>query len=84
MKKVTRIFPGANNGLINWIEKNCHDINGFVATFNLKDGTTMTIYDTYSQVQAFGLLGVAEQVIHELIYEDEFILKTVGGENNEY
>ncbi|MGE8079252.1 hypothetical protein [Peribacillus loiseleuriae] len=75
MAKIKRIFPGATNGLINWMEENFHDIDGYVVTFNLKDGDTMTVYDAYSPVQALGLVEVGKQEIHNAIYEDEFIQK---------
>jgi hypothetical protein len=75
MSKVTRIFPGATNGLINWMEENFHDIDGFVVTFNLKDKTTMTVYDSYSYVEALGLFEVGKSNINELAMNDEFIPK---------
>ncbi len=75
MSSVKRIFPGAVNGLINWMEENFHEIDGFVVTFNLKDGTTMTVYDVYNYVQALGLCEVSKTTIHELVMEDEFIVK---------
>jgi hypothetical protein len=75
MSKVQRIFPGATNGLINWMEENFHEIDGFVVTFNLKDGTTMTVYDAYSYVQALGLCEVGKSTINVAAYEDEFVKK---------
>ncbi|KIV55042.1 hypothetical protein AM501_26805 [Aneurinibacillus migulanus] len=75
MQKVKRIFPGATNGLINWIEQNFHEIDGFVATFNLKDGTTMTVYDAYTVVQALGLSEIATGTIHDLSNNGEFVSK---------
>lgn len=75
MNNVSRIFPGANNGLINWMEENFHEIDGFVATFNMKDGTTMTIYDVYSYVQGLGLAEISKSKINELAYDDELEVK---------
>lgn len=72
MLNIKRIFPGATNGLINWMEENFHEIDGFVATFNLKDGTTMTVYDAYSYVQALGLIEVGKSTINELAVDGEF------------
>lgn len=76
MNKVKRIFPGPTNGLINWMEENFHDIDGFVATFHLKDGTTMTVYDVYSYIQALGLVEITKDTIHELAHNDEFVPKS--------
>jgi hypothetical protein len=73
--EVKRIFPGPTNGLINWLEQNFHAIDGFVAVFNLKDGTTMTAYDAYSYVEAVGLAEVGKDTLHELAHNEEFITK---------
>ncbi|WEY97150.1 hypothetical protein P5641_04785 [Bacillus subtilis] len=71
MSKVKRVFPGPTNGLINWMEQNFHEIDGYVATFNMKDGTTMT--DAESYVQAAGLADIGKDSIHQLAHDDEFI-----------
>ncbi|MCY9082396.1 hypothetical protein MOE57_07855 [Bacillus inaquosorum] len=73
MSKVKRVFPGPTNGLINWMEKNFHKIDGYVATFNMKDGTTMTVYDAESYMQAVGLVEIGKDTIHQLAHDDEFI-----------
>lgn len=75
MSNVKRVFPGPTNGLINWMEENFHNIDGYVAVFYMSDGTTMTVYDAYSYVQAIGLAEVAKDTIHELAHNDEFISK---------
>lgn len=72
MSKVKRVFPGYTNGLINWMEQNFHEIDGFVATFNMKDGTTMTVYDAESYSQAVGLVEIGKDTIHQLAHDDEF------------
>lgn len=72
---VTRIFPEAKTGLINWIEENFHDIDTFVATFSLKDGTTMTVYDCYSFIEAMGIVSISQSTLNNLAYDEEFIPK---------
>jgi hypothetical protein len=54
MDNVTRIFPNNASRLAHWIEENFKEIDQFVATFTMKDGTTMTVYDVYSYVEALG------------------------------
>ncbi|MEC2236127.1 hypothetical protein P9G78_15175 [Bacillus subtilis] len=73
MSNVRRVFPGPTNGLINWMEQNFHEIDGYVATFNMKDGTTMTVYDAESYMQAVGLVEIGKDAIHQLAHDDEFI-----------
>ncbi|MCY7988569.1 hypothetical protein P8844_06310 [Bacillus spizizenii] len=75
MSKVKRVFPGPTNGLINWMEKNFHEIDGYVTTFNMKDRTTMTVYDAESYVQAVGLAEIGKDTIHQLAHDDEFITR---------
>ena len=75
MSKIDRIFPGSTNRLINWMEENFHDIAQFVATFKSKDGTTMTVYDTYSYLEAVGLSGITLDTIHKLSHDGEFVKK---------
>lgn len=78
MSSVKRIFPGPTNGLINWVEQNFHDIEQYVCVFKLKDGTTMMTYDTYTYLEAVGLVGIAIDNIHALAREGEFITKKGG------
>lgn len=75
MSEVKRILPESKTELINWIEQNFHDIDTFVVTFNLKDGTTMTVYDCYSFVEALGLTGVMYSTISQQGNDGEFIPK---------
>lgn len=75
MSKIKRVFPGPTNGLINWMEQNFHEIDGYVATFNMTDGTTMTVYDSRSYVEAVGLAEVAKDTLHKLAHDDEFVPK---------
>jgi hypothetical protein len=76
VSNLKRVFPGPTNGLINWLEQNFSEIDGFVAIFNLKDCTSMTVYDAYTYVQAVGLVEVAKDTIHNLAHNDEFIRKS--------
>jgi hypothetical protein len=73
--KIKRIYPGSVNGLINWLEENFHDINEFIATFKMKDGTTMTVYDIYSYFNGCAINSIQTDVIHHLSHNDELILK---------
>lgn len=75
VSKVKRIFPEAKTGLINWIEQNFHDIDQFVATFSMKDGTTMTVYDCYSFLEAMGIVGITQSTISALGCDEEFVPK---------
>ena len=74
-QKVKRIFPGPVNGLINWMEENFDNIDEFVVTFHLKDGTTMTVYDVYSYFNALAITEISKDTIHKLSHDDELILK---------
>jgi hypothetical protein len=75
MTKIKRVFPGPTNGLINWMEQNFHEIDAYVTTFKMKDGTTMTVYDSRSYLEAIGLSEITKETIHDLVREDEFIAK---------
>lgn len=75
MGKVDRVFPGPVNGLIKWMEDNFHDIDQFVATFVLKDGSVITIYDAVSYLEAAGIVAVGSAAINELAAEGEFVPK---------
>jgi len=75
MANAKRIFPGPINGLINWMEENFHDINEFVATFHMKDGTTMTVYDIYSYFNGLAIAEISKDTIHKLSHDDKLILK---------
>jgi hypothetical protein len=75
INKISRIYPEAKMGLINWVEQNFHDIDQFVATFSLQDGTTMTVYDCYSFLEAMGIVGISQSTVNALAYDEEFISK---------
>ncbi|MEK5006585.1 hypothetical protein MHI11_05405 [Bacillus sp. FSL K6-3312] len=75
MGEVERVFPGAVNGLINWIEKNFHEIDSFVTTFKMKDGTLKTIYHNESYLEAVGMAEIAKESLHQAAKDDEFITK---------
>lgn len=81
VSNVKRIYPEAKNALINWIEENFHEIDSYVATFTLKDGTTMNVYDCHNVVEAFGILGITQATITELANNGEFVCKPKGDEN---
>lgn len=72
---VKRIYPESKTGLINWIENNFHDIDEFVVAFQMKDGTAMFVYDTYSYRNALGMIEIARDSCHNLAHNDEFIPK---------
>lgn len=75
MEKVKRIYPESKTGLINYIEENFHEIEQFVVTFSLKDGTTMSVYDSYSYLEAVGLAGIQIDCIHDAAHNETFISK---------
>lgn len=65
-KKVVRIYPEAITGTIKWMEDNFHDIDSFVVTFMLKDGTSMTIHHTSSYFEALGIVAYTTDAIQRL------------------
>jgi hypothetical protein len=65
MGDVKRIYPESKTGLINYIEENFHDIDQYVVTFSLKDGTTMTVYDAYTYMEALGMAEITRDCINE-------------------
>jgi hypothetical protein len=73
--KVKRIYPESKTALIKWIEDNFHDIDEYVAVFEMKDGTQMTIYDFYSYRNAKGTIEMASEGLYELSRNDDFIVK---------
>lgn len=75
MKNVIRISTEGRTGLIKWIEDNFDDIEEFVATFKLKDGSTMTMYDVISYFNAAAICNIQNDVIHTLARDEELILK---------
>lgn len=75
MGKVKRIYPESKTGLINYIEENFHEIEQFVVTFSLKDGTTMSVYDSFSYLEAVGLAGIQLDCIHDAAHNETFISK---------
>lgn len=75
MEKVKRIYPESKTGLINWMEENFHNIDQFVATFSLKDGTTMSVYDSFSYLEAVGLAGIQLDCIHDAAHNETFVSK---------
>jgi hypothetical protein len=75
MDKVKRIYPESKTGLINYIKENFHEIEQFVVTFSLKDGTTMSVYDSFSYLEAVGLAGIQLDCIHDAAHNETFTRK---------
>lgn len=71
--KVVRIYPEAITGLINWMEQNFHDIDSFVVTFMLKDGSSMTVHHTSSYFEALGIAAYTIDTIQQLGASGEFV-----------
>ncbi|MGX4584052.1 hypothetical protein [Paenibacillus chitinolyticus] len=72
---VERIYPESKTGVINWIEQNFHEIDEFICIFQMKDGTTTFVYDTYSYRGALGSLEMSKESLSELARNGEFITK---------
>lgn len=72
-KKVRRIYPEPVTGLINWMEENFHDIDSYVVTFMLKDGSSMTVHHTSSYFEALGIAAYTTYTIQQLGADDEFV-----------
>jgi hypothetical protein len=81
MSEFKRISPGAVNGLIHWMEDNFHDIESYVVTFMLKDGTSMTVHHTSSYFEALGISAYTTDVIQQLGASGEFIPSKEGDAN---
>jgi hypothetical protein len=78
VSSVSRIYPEAKTALIDWVEKNFHEIDSYIATFTLKDGTTMIIHDCHSVMEAFGIIGLTEASLTHDANEGIFIAKPKG------
>ncbi|WP_345912111.1 hypothetical protein [Bacillus altitudinis] len=75
MGRVKSVFPEAVNGLSNWIEQNFHEIDSYVTTFKMKDGTLKTIYLNESYLEAIGMIEIAKESLHQSAKDDEFVTK---------
>lgn len=75
VREVKRIYPGEKNGLINWMEQNYHNIDSYIASFKMKDGTVMTIYSVESYLEAIGMLGISTDTIHALSHDGDLVLR---------
>jgi len=73
--KVTRISPNTVHRLANWVEENFDNVDQFVVTFAMKDGTTMTVYDAYSYVEALGIAAISTDCLQKIAADDEFFPK---------
>ena len=62
----------AKKDLIEWIEENMDNIDAFVSTLILKDGGVVTFYDCDSELEAFGIIGLANATITESVNNGEF------------
>lgn len=69
---IPRIFPGAINGIIHWMEENFSEIDSYVVTFMLKDGTSMTVHHTSSYFEALGLAAYTVDTIQQLRKDGDF------------
>lgn|GEM_PF-1617951 len=76
--EVKRIYPGAVNGLINWMEENFHDIDSFVVTFRMKDQTSMTIHHADSYYEALAIAALNMDTIQRM--SGDFV-PSKGGES---
>lgn len=72
MNKVRRMAAEAITGTIKWMEDNFHEIDAFVVTFMLEDGTSMTIHHTSSYFEALGIAAYTTDTIQSLEAEDLF------------
>lgn len=75
VSKVKRIYPESKTGLINWIEENFHDIDEFIFKAEMKDGTSMFIYDMYTYRGAVGSVEMAKESLFQMAQEGTFIPK---------
>ncbi|KLV15366.1 hypothetical protein [Bacillus altitudinis] len=75
MGGVKRVFPEAVNCLSNWIEQNFHEIDSYVTTFKMKDGTLKTIYLNESYLEAIGMVEIAKESLLQSAKDDEFVTK---------
>lgn len=75
MNKPTRICPEAKTALIKWIEDSFNDIDEFIFTANMKNKTTMTIYDVRSYFNALAINAIQHEDIVDLARNDELIIK---------
>lgn len=75
MGKVQRIYPGALNGLINYLEENFHEIDQYVVTLVRKDGTADVFYDTYSVIEGLGMASMTHNALSNEAFLDEFVPK---------
>lgn len=75
MTEIKRIYPESKTGLINWIEENFHDIDEFMFVAELKDGTSMNVYDFYSYRGAIGTAEMAKETLYNSMVNGEFIHK---------
>lgn len=78
MSKVTRIYPGAVNELIQFLEENFHEIDGFIATFHLANGEIVTTYEAGSYLEAAGLVAITQDTIDTLARDGEFVARGRG------
>lgn len=75
MNNIKRIYPESKTGLINWIEENFHDIDEFMFVAELKDGTSMNVYDFYTYRGAIGTAEMAKETLHNTMQNGEFTTK---------
>jgi hypothetical protein len=75
MSNIKRICPDNKTALIKWIEDNFHNIDQFVFVARMSNSVTTTIYDCFTYYDSVAMTGIAQNVMHELEYDDAFICK---------
>jgi len=75
MSNIIKFIPKKIHNLIKWLKTNSENIDQFIVTISLKNGSTFTIYDCYTYVEAMGLLELSKDSINMLAHDNEFICK---------
>lgn len=75
MGDVRRIYPESKTGLIHFIEQNFHDIDEFIFIAQLKDNTTLQVYDAYSYRNALGMMEMAKDSLNTMARDGNFTPK---------
>lgn len=75
MSNIKRLYPESKTSLIKWIEDNFHEINEFMFVAELKDGTSMNIYDFFTYRGAIGTVEMSKQTLYHAVENNEFIPK---------
>lgn len=73
--KIINLYNDSKLALIEWIDENHDSIDEYIATFTLKDGATLTIYDINTYFNGCAINSIQSETIHHLAHEDMLILK---------